>query len=65
MSNNGKWTFANLDGRGWSEQSFETKEQAISEAKRLYQYKDHVVVGQIVEYLGAGEYIENQEWIDR
>lgn len=64
-----KWTYANLNsGEGWSNQTFETKSEAIEQAKIFKEellkqgYDVYIVVGQVLDYLGTS-YVENQEKI--
>lgn len=65
MNNNGKWVYADMNGKGWSETVFDDKESAIAEALKAFPYSSEIIVGQIIEYLGAGEYVESQETIKR
>lgn len=60
MNSDGRWTYADMNGRGWCEPNFETKEEAIEEAKKVYPFSEYVLIGQI-EFFHGEEYIENQE----
>lgn len=58
----GKWTFANLDVSGWVHEAFNTKEDAIREAKAMFPSGDTVVVGQLKKFIDS-YHPENQEYV--
>ena len=55
-----EWTYADLTGDGWVHPTFLIKEDAISEAKNIYNKNDGVVVGQLELFEGT-YYVKNQE----
>lgn len=58
----GQWTYANLNTSGWSNLAYDTKEEAIQQAKKEFKDNGCIVVGQLKKFISS-YHPENQEYV--
>lgn len=58
----GKWTFANLKLSGWKHEAYDTKVEAIEQARKLFPNNGATVVGQLKRFIDT-YHPENQEYV--
>lgn len=57
-----KWTYADLNTSGWSNPAYDTKEEAIQQAKKEFKNNGCIVIGQLKKFIDS-YHPENQEYV--